>query len=519
MLNNLLSKEPRWLHPGRDHDARTADEPEPPTDSALMSSPSTAARLNQVLDRNAASGSKWCPEATDPQAKSWVHHTAAALSGQWSSPSTDGFLPQQGPILEASSNSGNCDGQSTTDEDQNDVETRRSLTGQDLEDISVVTRRRPSEGDRVLVAYLDHGRDPEISSQGAEFNKSPVARPYEDGMSDTDGSLGDLESILSETPSLASSVSSVASIQGTAIRDLKTLLLSHEDLKDLYPLALIRVGPEKFQRNLQRLLTQYGRALRSEAVEPEQSQVAAFVRRSARRVAAEIKGVVFFNSDEHDQPQRFDNKSSSDGESDPDEDDQPQIFETAKNFLISSQAFVEFRFRLKEWLSITVVQSGPLKEEDIDEALSDNPSACKLLEEEPDSQSHRLVDGRLPSPLSAVADIYWDHRLNSGKPYTYHYDLWTLLFLFGMVSLWSTMLTSGFYYELLLISVVLTVVFYRIGLSIIVIAAAYSHVVSTICQRVRNTLSDYFQPKVTPGRVRISWTCVRLIEAHRPPSC
>jgi hypothetical protein len=57
----------------------------------------------------------------------------------------------------------------------------------------------------------------------------------------------------------------------------------------LYPRAIEKVGPEKFQRNFARFLKKYGKDLNNEASNDAQHEAAHFVRTAAQRTAAELR--------------------------------------------------------------------------------------------------------------------------------------------------------------------------------------------------------------------------------------
>ncbi|KAJ4177996.1 hypothetical protein NW767_014966 [Fusarium falciforme] len=192
-----------------------------------------------------------------------------------------------------------------------------------------------------------------------------------------DSDISDVESIMSDTLSLASSVTSVGEVVGSAITDLKNLLLNADDLGALFSIGISRVGADRFQRNIRRLLMKYGRSLRLEAVKPPQRQAAQFVRKYSGRIAAEIKEAITKNSDSNkvitsDERQHLNNYLdglerddehddefvSSDEEFVDDRDDQLQALDAVKNFLISAEAFVEFRDMLRQWLDIDPGLSG-----------------------------------------------------------------------------------------------------------------------------------------------------------------
>ncbi|KAJ3547363.1 hypothetical protein NM208_g1550 [Fusarium decemcellulare] len=178
------------------------------------------------------------------------------------------------------------------------------------------------------------------------------------------------QSIMSHTPSLTSSLSSVEPIHRAAITDLKVLLLHQRELEPLYSIAISRVGPEKFQTNLRKLLRRYGKALRKEAANTAQVQAAALVRSASLRLAFEIKEAIFHGAERkgsleerlrlNDFLRKLKNSvedhedlTSSDDESlNGANTDNLQTLETVKNFMISADAFVKLCDEFKEWLKI-----------------------------------------------------------------------------------------------------------------------------------------------------------------------
>jgi hypothetical protein len=92
--------------------------------------------------------------------------------------------------------------------------------------------------------------------------------------------------IFSELDSIASSDSSVDEWRSNAFSEIVSLLLGSE-LKTSFPMAITKLGPEKFQRNFRRLLIQYGRQLLREASNYLECQVAILVRLSAAQISVE----------------------------------------------------------------------------------------------------------------------------------------------------------------------------------------------------------------------------------------
>ena len=189
-----------------------------------------------------------------------------------------------------------------------------------------------------------------------------------------DSDTSDLESIMSEAPSIASSRSSVPlNIDLGAIQELRTLLLTNEALIPLYNVAISKVGPEKFYRNFRRFLLRYGRALGSEATSSVQLEAARFVRSAASRVSMQIKESIS-NRDGKEQEkgkqnakalgdylkqtQDADDSSTEDSEHDP-EEASLQTLESVKSFMLSSAAFFDLCHSLRVWLGVDSQNKQP----------------------------------------------------------------------------------------------------------------------------------------------------------------
>lgn len=190
-----------------------------------------------------------------------------------------------------------------------------------------------------------------------------------------------MPSILSNAPSVTTSVSYAESLPESAFADLKRLLLFHDELATLYPIALYRVGPERLGRNLGRLFMQYGQSLYEEALEPVQKQAAKYVRHSSTRLAAEIKEAILvsssgkwstypdetqsLNEDLEDlRPVDATEMSNNDEES-PDNHGLETIpaLESVEDFMVSAQAFMKLRDEFTRWLQLdTGPNDSPAKE-------------------------------------------------------------------------------------------------------------------------------------------------------------
>ncbi|KAJ5653898.1 hypothetical protein N7490_000901 [Penicillium lividum] len=217
------------------------------------------------------------------------------------------------------------------------------------------------------------------------INKSIIWERQESGGRETEdshkGSLcdpSDIESIFS-TESFLSSQSSQSEITSIAISELTNLLLNDDDLKSLYPIAMSKVGPDKFQRNFARMLKRYGQKLNSEASSEVQRQAAKFVRLSARQTSALIR--IFLTQDSElpiqleldvsksaqvgvwitsqiklsSNPNDDAKEISSDSDSTSSESEHRSslgTLEEVKDFMVSTRAFPALRQELREWLEV-----------------------------------------------------------------------------------------------------------------------------------------------------------------------
>ncbi|KAJ4182613.1 hypothetical protein NW759_017119 [Fusarium solani] len=124
-------------------------------------------------------------------------------------------------------------------------------------------------------------------------NPNDLGRPQnldyeaEDDTRSSSGDQSDIESTFS-AESLLSSQSSQGELFSIAISELVHLLLTDNELMLLYPTALSKVGPDRFQRNFVRFLKRYSQNLKEEASSEPERQAALFVRLSARRTVVEM---------------------------------------------------------------------------------------------------------------------------------------------------------------------------------------------------------------------------------------
>jgi hypothetical protein len=112
----------------------------------------------------------------------------------------------------------------------------------------------------------------------SEFANDTVTSTY---------AYSDFDGIFSRKDSIASSSASSSGFHFSALSEFIDLLL-HSELRPLYPLTILKFGPEKFQTNFSRLLLCYGRELQKDASNNLERQAARLVRISARQIAGEI---------------------------------------------------------------------------------------------------------------------------------------------------------------------------------------------------------------------------------------
>ncbi|KAJ5819321.1 hypothetical protein N7474_004912 [Penicillium riverlandense] len=206
----------------------------------------------------------------------------------------------------------------------------------------------------------------------------------------------DIESIFS-TESFQSSQSSQGEITSIAISELTNLLLNDDELKLLYPIAISKVGPDRFQRNFARILRNYGRRLNGEASNEIQRQAAQFVRLSARQTSAQLRialmqgssglligkklvsksaqvnawiasqtgGRPYSNADANESSTDSDSTSSGNGH-----ESSLGTLEEVKVFMVSTKAFPGLRQEFREWLEVKRKDSRKGLNEKIEEPLA-----------------------------------------------------------------------------------------------------------------------------------------------------
>ncbi|GLI80401.1 hypothetical protein PoHVEF18_008755 [Penicillium ochrochloron] len=211
----------------------------------------------------------------------------------------------------------------------------------------------------------------------------------------------DIESIFS-LESILSSQSSQGEITSLAILQLAHLLLNDNELMLLYPTAISKVGPDKFQRNFARFLGKYGRRLNGEATSELQRQAAHFVSQYARRTAAQMRIVLMqkdgqlsigkepdldvskstqvnawiesqrrgrLDSDANAVESSVDELSADSDSADSDSYGHNSLssLEGVKEFMISAKAFLDLRRELQEWLEVKRSDNRKSQKEKIEE--------------------------------------------------------------------------------------------------------------------------------------------------------
>lgn len=222
-----------------------------------------------------------------------------------------------------------------------------------------------------------------------EVNKVEVAANFNRGVYNSVDEDSGIGSGLS-TASVQSSISSPADLVSLATPEWARLLLNDEGLGRLYPIAISKVGPSRFPRNLARFLKNYSRNLEAEASNEVQIRAVHFARHSANRAAVEVTKALMSDHDaatkwkfaldltllgqidqwlelqdtvgknddancmaeaEHDDERLPGNMQTSPEHAD---DDEPrfQNFEEVKEFMISAGAFTTLRQELQSWLKV-----------------------------------------------------------------------------------------------------------------------------------------------------------------------
>lgn len=183
----------------------------------------------------------------------------------------------------------------------------------------------------------------------------------------------EVESIFSDNESIASSNSSVGEFRSSALSEIVNLLF-HSELKNLYPAAITKLGPVRFQRNFRRFLLIYGRQLEREATNHLERQAAILVRRSATQIAVQIRECIPQDADnstikttnsaqlnewlqsvkgqddEKDDDDLYDSSESDEWE--PHGNASLDTLEGVKSFMVAGRAFLDLCETFKQWLKL-----------------------------------------------------------------------------------------------------------------------------------------------------------------------
>ncbi|KAK4160905.1 hypothetical protein QBC43DRAFT_303495 [Cladorrhinum sp. PSN259] len=223
----------------------------------------------------------------------------------------------------------------------------------------------------------------------------------------------DVESIFSEhsVSTLVSSQPSQTGFTLIVILELSDLLSTNPELQPLYPAAMLKVGDDKLERNLRRLLRSYSINLKAEAVGQVQLKTAGFLRGSRRRIAAEIVRSLRPTQDKNmleeldrDQTPKeqesnkkrqiddflkslttgdtgdksselSDSKPTKDVEDDSSDESEPedevsfQELKQVREFLISAAAFQTLKKEFRQWLNINEGTREPEKQGELEHAI------------------------------------------------------------------------------------------------------------------------------------------------------
>ncbi|KAJ3495974.1 hypothetical protein NLG97_g3002 [Lecanicillium saksenae] len=217
----------------------------------------------------------------------------------------------------------------------------------------------------------------------------------------------DIESVFS-TVSLPSSVSSFADLVSIAVPEWVRLLLDDEVMKELFPIALSKVGPQRFSRNFARFLKNYSQNLKAEVSSEIQRQAPHFVHQSADRTATEITRVLLStqnaptpwsqvkNIEKAEQidhwlaSQRAIGKNaevSKEGadigtSTEMDDSDEPQLqnLNEVKEFMVSAAAFTNLRLEFRSWLKLDQIEvEEEEKSNEQSEAIEASDQAGEIL--------------------------------------------------------------------------------------------------------------------------------------------
>jgi hypothetical protein len=326
-----------------------------------------------------------------------------------------------------------------------------------------------------------------------------------------DSETSDLESIMSEAPSIASSKSSVTlSIELGAIHELKTLFLTNESLGPLYEIAMSKVEPDKFQRNFKRLLVRYGRALSTEATAKPQYEAAKFICYAALRVSMHIKDAVADKCVKHPQKEKLSAKALGDylkniqdidddsGDEDYDEanhdpEEPPiQALDKVRNFMVSSKAFRDLCQSLRVWLGVeTAHEQSDMADIAVHEAEAQASSPVDISVGISDQQSARpqeRIPGITVSENTPTAFLERMGEMVGQKESESRFEP-AIPILIGETSL---------------------------GADLRVDTASSFSAVKIASKRFWCTLSGLWQPRLPTDQAQISWTCVSSCRASDP---
>lgn len=200
-------------------------------------------------------------------------------------------------------------------------------------------------------------------------------------------SLTYVDSVFSAAPSALTSGSSIASGPANStidqVRKLAQVLLNDGELKDICVIAVSRVNKPKWRAHLKGFLREYSTALKIEASDFLETQVASFVEKKAGTISDAMHEMIAFPTEflDLDKEARiqlehrladvlklqsegvFSNKGEDDEESEPGEDSdlQFELLNRLEDFLVHGDAFQSLIQSLRQWLHLPQVPKGHMR--------------------------------------------------------------------------------------------------------------------------------------------------------------
>lgn len=140
---------------------------------------------------------------------------------------------------------------------------------------AITTKGTSREGD---------GPSAPLQTQSRTSTTSLEANYTDDGDGDNGSDSDKCVDVWSEGEGSSASNSTAPDVD-MASAELVSLLVQHDRLKNLYPVAITALGPDDFRQSMRQILKAFGRALKAEAKQPQELQSGALVWALSRRVA------------------------------------------------------------------------------------------------------------------------------------------------------------------------------------------------------------------------------------------